>query len=144
MSHDLFRIVYCSRNAVGMDAPGLLDRILAVSRRNNAAERVTGALLYVDGNFAQVLEGDFAAVQRTFERIQADERHQDLVLMQANTVGERLFGEWAMGRATAENPDAASQVLHDALLHPGDKGALQVAELLDVLVRREEWVSALA
>lgn len=35
-----------------------LDDLLLTCRRNNLARELTGALLYQDGNFIQVLEGE--------------------------------------------------------------------------------------
>ena len=39
-----------------------LETILADARTGNAARNVTGALIYVDGVFLQILEGDKAVV----------------------------------------------------------------------------------
>jgi hypothetical protein len=95
----LFRVVYYSRNLI----PGSLEmieaevrRILETSCRNNAAEDVTGALLFNSGCFAQVLEGPYEAVERTFERIQMDERHADVVPLQFEAVASRGFSNWSM------------------------------------------------
>ncbi len=142
VSNDLFRIVYCSRNALPPGTPVPLDGILAASRRNNGAEGVTGALLFSDGNFAQVLEGDFYAVQRTFERIQGDERHAEVVLLQAQPIETRMFGQWEMALASPTDPSAVNQVLRSAMLRPGDTAAVQLADLLNALVRRDEWMAA--
>ncbi len=131
MSTDLFRIVYCSCNDMPDGVPVPLEHILAASRRNNAQDGVTGALLYFEGNFAQVLEGDFDAVQRTFERIQADDRHDDVVLLQAQPIENRMFGEWAMALASVEAPDAAGKALRAAMLRPGDDSAAELAGLLE-------------
>ena len=60
MTTDLFRLVYCSRNTISADQSdpaAEITEILVVSRTNNARDEVTGALLYSDGCFAQVLEG---------------------------------------------------------------------------------------
>ncbi len=141
MSRDLFRIVYCSRTTPGSDSFASLERILAVSRHNNARDGLTGALLALDGSFAQVLEGEFEAVQRTFERIQADERHEDVILLQAHIAGARLFGGWTMGLASPHDPAAAHEVLRAAVVESGGDSARRLVELLDSLVRREEWMA---
>lgn len=144
MSRDLFRIVYCSRTTVGSDSFLSLERILAVSRHNNARDGITGALLALDGSFAQVLEGEFDAVQQTFERIQADERHEDVILLQAHVAGARLFAGWTMGLASPDDPAAAHEVLRAAMAQSGGDSARKLVELLDWLVRREEWMTASA
>jgi FAD-dependent sensor of blue light len=74
----------------------MLTEILAASRRNNAACGVTGILLYVDGGFMQVLEGDDRAVSDTFMRIQADKRHWNTTIL-LDRDAPRAFAEWSMG-----------------------------------------------
>ena len=70
MNHDLYRIVYCSRNLIRYGNPSAvgkeLQQILAKSRTNNQKAGITGALIYSAGNFAQVLEGQLSAIERTF------------------------------------------------------------------------------
>lgn len=142
MKNEIFRIVYCSRNAMADGGSTEdLEQILGASRKNNAQDGVTGALLYNQGIFAQTLEGPFEAVQTTYERIQADERHTELVLLEAETVENRLFAEWAMALATPDDPAGASAVLSRALAKHGD-GSSEVLVMLDLLVRREpEWLA---
>ena len=104
MSHaeQLYRLVYVSRCTRPGD-PGWLDAevasILAVSKVNNRASGVTGALLFSSECFAQALEGPVDEVEATFERIQCDPRHHDTVILQAGPVERREFGEWSMAYA---------------------------------------------
>lgn len=81
--------------------------ILAVSRRNNARDRVTG-LLYANGKrFLQVLEGEAVDVERTLARITADPRHRAIVVLSCRDVSVREFGDWAMAeRVAGEAGDA--------------------------------------
>ena len=102
---------------------------------------MTGALLYNQGRFAQVLEGPFGAVQSTYERIQADERHADLVVLQAEPVSVRSFALWAMALATPEDPAGASRLLSRVLGDVG-KGTKGVLALLDLLRQGEPDVLA--
>ena len=150
MSNELFRLVYCSRNKIiGQQAdPSVeVENILAASRTNNARDGVTGALLYSDGCFAQALEGGLDAVQRTFERIQCDPRHGDVIVLQAGRATGRLFGAWSMALAEAADPAKASATLTRALAHQdADEGTgADVVALLDGLVRRHvDWAHASA
>lgn len=104
MAVSLYRLAYFSRNTVPADADFLreMQRILATSRRNNALNGVTGALLFNQGFFGQILEGEYAAVERTFETIQNDERHGDVVMLQFESVSERGFGPWAMAHVGSD------------------------------------------
>ena len=110
MGNDLHRLVYYSRNRVS-DADGALDgvieEILAVSRRNNASAQVTGALMFNAGCFGQVLEGPRDMVETTFERIQRDPRHGEVSLLAFEPIAERSFSHWSMGFVGARPGDAA-------------------------------------
>lgn len=57
MSRQIERIAYYSRSQVSMDSLLLIADILAVSQRNNRRDNITGALLYNEGVFFQVVEG---------------------------------------------------------------------------------------
>jgi len=143
VSTNLFRLVYCSRNTIpnqqGNPAVEVAS-ILAASRANNARDGVTGALLYSEGCFAQVLEGGLDAVQRTFERIQCDPRHGDVVVLQAARAEGRLFGVWDMALAETDDPAKASAILSRALAQSNSGAGVDVVALLDGLVRREaDW-----
>jgi hypothetical protein len=115
----LHRLIYVSRNALtgsALEMEREVLRILDSSRRNNERDGLTGALLFNDDCFAQVLEGDFAMLHKVFERIQCDLRHRDTVVLEFGPA-EREFGQWSMayaGRvgvearyATLAAPDAA-------------------------------------
>ena len=106
----LYRLVYYSRNAMfayESDLNGAIARLLEVSRRNNAAVDVGGALLFNDGWFAQVLEGPREAVETVFERIQRDDRHCEVTLIAFDPCDRRRFGEWSMAYVGARDHGAS-------------------------------------
>ncbi len=95
----LYRVLYQSKNCVELPAEklrGEIDRILATSRQNNRRDGITGALLFSEGWFAQVLEGPADTLESTFERIQCDERHQKVTVLQSGVIDAREFPEWSM------------------------------------------------
>jgi hypothetical protein len=96
----ILRLIYRShsrlpRLASGAQEAALAD-ILRVSRANNDAAGVTGALVLYDDWFAQVLEGPEPAVSALYARIRADPRHDTVELDSRVDAGARLFGRWAM------------------------------------------------
>ena len=80
-----------------------LARLLAVSRRNNAAVGLTGLLLYHDGNFLQVLEGENPALSECFERIARDTRHRQLIVLWRGEAEARAFPQCRMGYARLQD-----------------------------------------
>ncbi|MFN9719012.1 MAG: BLUF domain-containing protein [Planctomycetota bacterium] len=74
-----------------------LKELLQKARANNVANQITGMLLYEDGTFLQVLEGDDEVVQKTYERIANDPRHNKILLIARFEVEHRTFTDWEMG-----------------------------------------------
>ena len=112
------QLLYVS-NTLSDLSPGVLDDILTASRRNNAMMGITGLLLYIDGGFLQMLEGDERALRELYGRVAADRRHSDLRLMLDREVGARAFPGWAMGfeRPCMDDPETAGMfgVAHSAI-----------------------------
>ena len=135
----LHRLVYCSRNAIAdahADVAREVEQILAASRRNNPRDGITGALLYSEGCFAQVLEGPLAAVERTFERIQCDFRHADVIVLEVGPAEARMFGDWSMAYGGTLGPQAAARLgLARAFSEPRSRAAEAIVTGLHDLVR---------
>lgn len=53
-------------------------------------------LVYADGSFLQVLEGDFLAVEEVMERVSDDPRHTNMLTLVDRQVEEREFADWSM------------------------------------------------
>ena len=90
----IFQLIYAS-TPFGFDE-GTLAAILVVSRRNNARDDVTGALICRGDLYLQLLEGPQEMVERAFQQIEWDRRHVDVKLLSRRNVTERLFPGWAM------------------------------------------------
>lgn len=92
----LIRLFYVSRPRAGITAPEV-HRIVGTSQMNNRRRGVTGLLVYDGHSFAQVLEGEPAALDELMARIGADDRHgQVQVLKRELDAPARRFGAWAM------------------------------------------------
>ena len=94
------RIVYQSQAALLPDAEVIgsaIDDIVETAARNNQRDNLTGALVFSDGIFMQVLEGDEAAVRETFERISRDNRHCDVAVLFEDAARDRHYPDWSMG-----------------------------------------------
>ena len=141
----LHRVLYCSRNLIPGSPEAVaadVRSILAASRRNNARDGVTGALLFSQGCFAQVLEGPLDAVERAFERIQCDERHSDVTVLQSEPITARDFPDWSMAFT---GPDAASPLAGAqmaAAAGQSDNGGELLGLLKAVITRESEWLAS--
>ena len=96
----LIQLVYSSR-PFGFDL-SMMGNILNVSRRNNARNDVTGALICRADLYLQWLEGPQQAVEATYAKILKDDRHLDIVMRVRRTIDERLFPKWSMRDDPAE------------------------------------------
>lgn len=100
-------LVYISFATQEMSDDDLM-RILTVSRENNSKNNITGMLLYREGFFIQALEGEEDTVIALYNKIAADPRHRNVILIYKNEITERTFSSWAMGfnRISAEQAES--------------------------------------
>ncbi|WP_375465715.1 BLUF domain-containing protein [uncultured Methylobacterium sp.] len=101
----IHRLLYRSDMDLAGTAAGIRQQIVEIvriSEARNAADGLTGALLHTRGVFIQVLEGPMPAVEATFERICCDLRHRRVELIELVEAEGRVFGEWSMGRISAD------------------------------------------
>ena len=90
-----YQIMYSSESTKPMTAASLED-ILIDARTGNQARNVTGALVYVDGVFFQIIEGDREIVQNLMTNIARDSRHHSVKVFYEAEVDARTFGSWSM------------------------------------------------
>jgi hypothetical protein len=100
----MIQICYVSQATEPMTPEGLLA-LLIQCRRNNSARHVTGMLLYGNGTFLQVLEGEDHVVSDLVDLISQDPRHASVKLLSRRAVEARQYAEWSMGfdRVTDES-----------------------------------------
>ena len=92
------QLIYTSSASSGLGAKALA-KIMASAQSNNEMSGVTGLLMYHDGTFIQLLEGEASAVDATFSRIRADRRHLRVLKLREQEGQDRLFPDWAMALA---------------------------------------------
>lgn len=85
-----------------------LVRLLSQARRRNFRRRITGMLLYKDGHFMQVLEGDERDVLDVFADILKDHRHKSVDTLRTEYIQHRNFPDWSMGFVNVDNLDTSS------------------------------------
>lgn len=92
----MFYVIYVSSAVQLMNDEALLS-LLQQCRKKNAALGITGMLLYKQGNFMQLLEGEEEVVLELFDTIKKDSRHKDLITITTDNIADRSFEDWSMG-----------------------------------------------
>ncbi len=95
----IYTLSYHSRNrlaGLNLDPVGELMSILAVARARNAEAGVTGALIFTEERFVQILEGEKAEVDEIFGSIKRDRRHSAVTVLAIQEKPLRHFGAWSM------------------------------------------------
>ena len=92
----LLRLTYASRAVDGLTKDDL-RAIANEAQDRNRALGVTGLLLYVEGDFLQVLEGPGGAVEQIYELIENDRRNRWVTRLSTERILRRAFEDWSMG-----------------------------------------------
>jgi hypothetical protein len=103
----MFQLVYVSA-AVRPLSKSELGELLAQSRKNNSRLGLTGMLLYKDGDFMQVLEGEEQVVRDMMSTIARDPRHSGILVLIQGDTSQHPFAEWSMGFRDLNSPEARS------------------------------------
>jgi hypothetical protein len=116
---------------VRQPVPGVndLESILRSAIANNEPLGVTGALIFDDQWFVQILEGEPDVVKRLFESLKGDDRHTEIKLIELIEVEGRFFANWWMwcGERNAATFPLFEPFLRDGAFKPG---LLSGAEIL--------------
>ena len=115
----LVRLMYASRATAAL-TPEALHAILKKSTANNPKHGITGILCCSGQVVLQVLEGGRPQVSALYNRIAADPRHQDVMLLSYEEIPERRFVGWAMGQVNMNmlNPALLLKYSEAAVLDP--------------------------
>ena len=92
----MIHLIYIS-SATRELGEGDLAELLKQSRARNKKQNVTGMLLYRDGAFLQVLEGEEKDVDEIYSSICLDRRNAGNYLIERKVIKERNFPDWSMG-----------------------------------------------
>lgn len=90
-----YQIVYYSTATKEFSEQDLIE-LLSVAIKYNSAMGITGCLVYSNGKFIQLLEGDRRHVLELFEKIKRDPRHNNVTVTVEMTVNQKLFPDWGM------------------------------------------------
>jgi FAD-dependent sensor of blue light len=94
---DLVHCVYCSASTKAALSSTELESLLEECRQSNSTAGITGILLYQNGSFLQVLEGEQLGVEALFHKIGLDKRHHHTKKIIFEPIAKRSFAAWTMG-----------------------------------------------
>jgi len=109
---NLVQIIYISRSSAAPAKTGhavdpVVARILAKSRANNRKNGLVGVLYFGDGCFFQCLEGEEAAVDTLYAKLEQDPRHRELKILSRTSIATPTFQDWSMKYVPVEQDIAA-------------------------------------
>lgn len=118
LHNKIFQLTYSSVAKPDISITEIED-IMLRSNQYNAANHITGCLIYNNGYFLQILEGDKQIVMTLLNRIKLDDRHNHLAILSEDHTEHRTFKDWAM--AFYHNPinsdlNKEEQEIKDSLL----------------------------
>ncbi len=103
----MFHLIYVSTALFPMTDEALIE-LLCQSRIRNERNHITGLLLYIDGQFMGVLEGNEASVMKIFASIERDARHKSIDMIRAEHIPHRDFPDWTIGFKTLDKLDPST------------------------------------
>lgn len=125
---ELQRLIYRS-TATGTTASLLnVATILGESQRNNDRDGLTGALAAHGDRYIQVIEGRPSTLDSLLRRLERDNRHKAIEVIDRRAIDRRRFDGWAMAHARFGPGDAST--LERIVNQPG-VSAGELVELLE-------------
>jgi hypothetical protein len=91
----MHHIIYLSRATTPLPEHAL-TALLEKSRWHNRQQHITGALLYHQSQFVQLIEGEEGAVTALYAQLLRDPRHGGLLKVADKAIAERSFPSWDM------------------------------------------------
>ena len=102
--------------------------ILDIARVKNDETHLSGALLFAQGYFCQILEGQKGVVMALYEKLKNDPRHHDLKILSAGYRSSRSFSGWSM--AYAGNIDSPSAEIEGILKSPEELPTTEAGQVI--------------
>lgn len=89
-------ICYISNSTHG-DSIKEIKTMYLKAKTNNAKNNISGILIYHQGNYLQILEGNEKDVDETYNRIKIDPRHKNIIKVINTNTEYRIFEDYNFG-----------------------------------------------
>ncbi len=90
MWHTISYVSTCDKNLKDIDIHNLLNFVKEHNNNNN----ITGILMYSEGNFFQIIEGEKKTIIDLFEKIKLDSRHYNIIKIFSRESSNKAFSEY--------------------------------------------------
>ena len=98
----IYTLTYIS-TAVNLFDNTEINSVLDAVKEQNKILDVSGFLVYKEGTYLQLLEGDKEVVSKLYEKIRSDERHKNVLTLQQSQVSQRVFNDYESGFLVPNN-----------------------------------------
>ena len=123
-----YAICYVSQVSPNLSEHKVLE-LIENSETSNNQNDITGVLLYSDGNFFQVIEGKKELIQNLFDKIKADERHENIIIIFERPIIRAAYDGFISDFLTVQkkfNPETISHYLqHTQTLDPKSQAVVK-------------------
>ena len=92
-----------------------IENMLFQIREKNKRLAITGILLLIQGKFVQYIEGDSTEIDKVYESIKRDSRHNELVLLDSGELETRQFKDWSMAYKKVGDEEIKDILGHSSL-----------------------------
>ncbi|MCA9313231.1 BLUF domain-containing protein, partial [Candidatus Saccharibacteria bacterium] len=122
-------------NSVDLWNKNQLDTLFLFAKTQNVFQNITGLLLYNEGTFLQVLEGEKDMVDSLLSKIKLDKRHNQLTVMMDRSIKHRLFKNFQTGLVSSNNEKELVKLKSKIQLPKTSKYAKSLGAILDSFTR---------
>lgn len=97
-----YAITYVSTADEGLKSKDI-EYLLDLTKDRNNAENITGILLFSDGNFFQIIEGEKTKIDDLFHKIEIDQRHHGLIKIFGRRIKNAAYDGYETDFITGRN-----------------------------------------
>ncbi|HEA30732.1 MAG TPA: BLUF domain-containing protein [Leeuwenhoekiella sp.] len=104
-----YSVLYISSAAPDLNHNDVQD-IMEAAAANNDPLQISGFLVFDDGNFLQLLEGEEEQVNMIYDRIKKDLRHRNIIPVLEQHTGIKGFDFYHSGFRICDNPKLVEEL----------------------------------
>lgn len=113
--NEITSLVYISRASEEFRTRAARQQLKIYAQTENAKHDITGLLIYCEGHFVQIIEGEAAAIDTLYAKIARDKRHSESKILLRSVTSMRMFSKWSMGIVETEDEPDTQIKLDDRL-----------------------------